>query len=49
MRAETAIAKYTPTDLVPAEAAAAPSVPAIGKRVGGAAAEQVPLRPRVLL
>jgi len=49
IRAEIAIAKYTPMDPVPAEAIAAPSVPAIGERVRGAAAEQVPLRPRVLL
>jgi len=51
-RAETAIAEYTPTDsvLVKAVAAiAAPGVPAIGKRVRGAAAERVPLRPRILL
>jgi hypothetical protein len=37
---------------VPAEAAAAtaaPGVPAIGERVGGAAVERVPLRPCVLL
>jgi len=31
------------------EAVAAPGVPVIGKRVKGAAAERVPLRPRVLL
>jgi len=52
MRIKTAIAKYTPTDPMLAEAAAAiaaPSVLAISKRVRGAAAEQVPLRPRVLL
>jgi len=52
MRAETAIAKYTLIDPVLAEAVvatAAPSVLAIGKRVRGAAAERVPLWPRVLL
>jgi len=52
MRIETAIAKYTPTDSVLAEVVAviaAPSVLAIGKKVKGAAAERVPLRPRVLL
>ena len=40
MRVETAITKYTLTDPVPAEAAAAtaaPGVLAIGERVGGAA------------
>jgi len=40
MRAEIAIAKYTLTDSVPAEAVvvtAAPSVLVIGKRVRGAA------------
>jgi hypothetical protein len=45
---EIAIAKYTLTDPVLAEAAAvtaAPSVLAIGERVGGAAVERVPLRP----
>ena len=49
MRAEIAITKYTLTDLVLVEAAAAPSVLAIGKRVRGAAVEWVPLRPRILL
>ena len=52
MRAETAIAEYTPTDPAPAEAAAAtaaPGVLAIGERVGGAAVERVPLWPCVLL
>ena len=49
MRVETVIAKYTLIDLVLAEAAAAPSVLAIGERVRGVAAERVPLRPRVLL
>ena len=52
MRAETAIAEYTPTGPVPAEAAAATvasGVLAIGKRVGGAAVERVPPRPCVLL
>ena len=52
MRVEIAIAKYTPIDLVLAEAAAAIAVPsmlAIGKKVRGAAVEQVPLRPCILL
>jgi len=52
MRAEIAITEYTLIDSVPAEvvaATAAPGVPAISERVGGAAAERVPLRPRVLL
>jgi len=52
MRVEIAITKYTPIDSMLAEAVAviaAPSVLAIGKRVRGVAAEQVPLRPRVLL
>jgi len=39
MRAETAIAKYTLTDPVPAKAVAAPSVPAISKRVKEVAVE----------
>ena len=52
MRAEIAITKYTLTDLVLAEAAAAtavPSVLAIGERVGGVAVKRVPLRPYILL
>jgi hypothetical protein len=52
MRVEIAIAKYTPIDSMLAEAVAviaASSVLAIGKRVRGAAAERVPLRPRILL
>jgi len=51
-RAKTAIAEYTPTDSVPVEVAAAtaaPGVLVISKRVRGAAAERVSLRPRVLL
>jgi len=52
IRVETAIAKYTLIDSVPAEAVAVIvtlSVIAISKRVKGAAAEWVPLRLRVLL
>ena len=52
MRVETAIAKYTPTDSVLAEAVVAivaPGVLVISKRVRGEAAERVPLRPRILL
>ena len=46
------ITKYTLTDSMLAEAVVvtvAPSMLAIGKRVRGAAAERVPLWPRVLL
>ena len=52
MYAETAIAKYTPTDPVPVEVAvatAAPGVLAIGERVRGAAVKRVPLRLCILL
>ena len=52
MYTETAIAEYTPINLVLAETAAAtvaPSMPAIGEKVRGAAVERVPLRPCVLL
>jgi len=52
MCAETAIAKYTLTDPVPVEAAAAtaaPGVLVISKGVRGVAVERVSLRPRVLL
>ena len=52
MRAETAITKYTLTDSMLAEvvvAIAVPGVLVIGKKVRGAAAERVPLRPRILL
>jgi len=52
MRVETAIAEYTLIDSVLAEAVvviAAPNVLVISKRARGVAAEQVPLRPRILL
>ena len=52
MRVKTAITKYTPTDLILAEAAAAtvaPGMLAIGKRVKGVAVKQVPLWPYILL
>jgi hypothetical protein len=52
MRVEIAITKYTLTDPVLAEAAAATaasSVLVIGERIRGAAVEWVPLRPCVLL
>ena len=52
MCVETAIAKYTLTDSMLAEAVAVIAVPSVlvtGKRVRGAAAEWVPLWPRVLL
>ena len=52
MRTEIVITKYTPTDLVLAEAVvviAVPSVPAIGKRVRGVVVEQVPLWLYILL
>ena len=52
MRAETAIAKYTPIDSMPVEAVVvilAPGVLAISKRVRGTAVEWVPLRLCVLL
>jgi len=53
MYTETAIAKYTPTFSVLAGAVvvleAAPGVLGISKRVEGAAAEQIPLRLRILL
>jgi len=52
MHVEIVIAKYTLIDSVLAEVVAAivaPSVLAVSKRVKGAAVEQVPLRPRILL
>ena len=52
MRVEIAIAKYTLIDSMLVEVVAVivvPSVLAISKRVRGAAAERVPLRPHVLL
>ena len=52
MRVKTAITKYTLIDSVLVKAVAvtaAPGVPAIGKRVGGAAVEQMPLRLHILL
>ena len=53
MRAETAITEYIPIFSVPVGVVrvpeAAPGVPGINKKVGGAAAERVPLQLHTLL